>query len=90
MSSTFLGREVTVWMAAVRAVIYVAMLFGLDLDDVQFAAILVAVEAILALLTRSQVTPNVAVVEREQAGQVIAGPANDQVTEGAVVRDVDH
>lgn len=88
MTSTFLGREVTVWMAAVRAVIYVAMLFGLDLDDVQFAAILVAVEAILALLTRSQVTPNVAVVEREQSGQVIAGPANDQVDEGAVVRDV--
>lgn len=85
---TFLGREPALWVGALRACLIVAVLFGLDLTEAQSAGILLAAEAVLALVTRSQVTPNAAVVEREYDGEVIAGPANNLVRPGDIVREV--
>lgn len=44
--------------AAIRAVIYAAMAFGLQMTTEQLGALMAAVEAILALVTRALVTPN--------------------------------
>lgn len=43
--------------AAIRAVLVAAVAFGLDLDESQIVAVVVAVEAVLALVVRSKVTP---------------------------------
>lgn len=52
----FQGEPVAV-AAFVRAAILCAVLFGVDLSDGQVAGVLVAVEAGLAMFTRSKVTP---------------------------------
>lgn len=44
--------------AAVRAIIYAAMAFGTPITTEQLAALMAAVEAVLALITRAVVTPN--------------------------------
>lgn len=44
--------------AAVRAVIFAVMAFGAHITMEQLAAVMGAVEAILALVTRAVVTPN--------------------------------
>lgn len=84
-----LGREPALWVAAIRAGLYAVVLFGFPLSEVQTAGILLAAEAVLALWTRAEVTPNAAVIEREHDGKVLAGPAADQATPGDVVRDYD-
>lgn len=43
---------------AIRAIILAATSFGLNWTGEQVASLMLAVEAILALVTRSQVTPN--------------------------------
>lgn len=48
------GREPVAITAAIRAVILCAVLFGLSLSPEQIAGVMLAVEAILALVTRSQ------------------------------------
>lgn len=58
------GREPVAWMAALRAVIALVAAFGFELSGEQVAAIIVFAEAVLALITRSQVTPNRTVDER--------------------------
>lgn len=52
-----LGREPVAIVNAIRLVIVAAMAFGLQLTDAQLVTSLVALEAVLTLLTRSQVTP---------------------------------
>jgi hypothetical protein len=47
--------------AAIRALLVVAVGFGLDLSGEQVASIVVAVELVLGLFVRSQVTPTVKV-----------------------------
>lgn len=47
--------------AAVRAVLVAAVAFGLDFTGEQVAALVVAIELVLGLLVRSQVTPTVKV-----------------------------
>lgn len=85
----FLGREPVLWMELVKAILPVAVLFGLPLTAEQTAGLLLVWGAILALITRSAVTPNVAVAERvDKAGVVRAGPANDLEPNGAKVRTV--
>jgi hypothetical protein len=44
--------------AALRAVILAAVAFGLNVTAEQVATLMVAVEAVLALVTRALVTPN--------------------------------
>ena len=54
--------------AAIRAVILAAVTFGLSITTEQIAALMVAVEAVMALITRGIVTPNTLAEERVAAG----------------------
>lgn len=51
------GREPTLILAFVRAVLVAAMTFGLNLSEEQFVALYAVIEAVVALWNRSQVTP---------------------------------
>lgn len=88
---TFLGREPLLWTNAVRAVLLLLIGLGIvDLNEVQIALVLGANEALLFLITRTQTTPNISVVERTMGtgDVVVAGPANEKVPEGAVIRRI--
>lgn len=52
------GREPVAIAAAVRAVILCAVAFGLKWTPEQIAAVMLATEAVLAVVTRQSVTPN--------------------------------
>lgn len=52
------GRETVLWTTAIRGVILAVMAFGVKVTAEQLAAVMFAVEAVLALLTRQSVTPN--------------------------------
>ena len=52
-----LNREPVAIAAALRALLVVAVGFGLDLSGEQVASIVVAVELVLGLFVRSKVTP---------------------------------
>ena len=61
----FLGREPVLWAEFVRAVLLVLMGFGaIDVSQEQFGLLMLAVGTVLALITRSQVTPNINVRSR--------------------------
>lgn len=79
--------------AAATAIIALLVAFGIPLTDEQTAAILavvaVAAPLVAGLIVRRFVTPAAAVAEKVVDGQIIAGPANDRVQDGAVVRDLD-
>jgi hypothetical protein len=77
-------REPALITSAIRAGLYCAVLFGLPLSDEQTAGVLLAVEAVLALVTRAVVTPAAEVVAQKPAGTVVpvAGPALDGVPDG--------
>lgn len=53
---------------AIRAVILAAMAFGTAITPAQLASLMLAVEAVLALLTRAIVTPNQLAEARVAAG----------------------
>jgi len=52
-----LNTEPVAIAAAIRAVLVAAVAFGLDWSGDQIAALVLAVELVLGLLVRSQVTP---------------------------------
>jgi len=52
-------REPALFYGVVNAVIALAVSFGLELKPDQIGALLAVTSALLALLTRSQMTPNV-------------------------------
>jgi len=52
------NREPVAIVNAVRLVVLAAMAFGLKLTPEQLVAAMAALEAVLTLFTRSQVTPN--------------------------------
>ena len=81
-------REPALVSGLVSAVIALAVSFGLDWTAEQVGAVMAVVAAVLAVVTRQQVTPVVDVVEQLDGTEVVAGPANDMVAEGAVVREV--
>lgn len=86
---TLWGREPALILGAVSAALAVAVGFGLPVTPEQVGLIMAAVTALVALAVRTQVTPAAMTVERvTDDGQVIAGPANDQVTPGALVRRI--
>ena len=72
-----IAREPALITSAVRAALYCAVLFGLPLTDEQTAGVLLAVEAVLALITRAVVTPASEVVAQKTPDAVVpvAGPA---------------
>lgn len=53
-----LGREPVLWIALINSLIMLAIGFGLKLTTEQVTLIMAAVNAILAFVARSQVTPN--------------------------------
>ena len=79
-------REPALVAGLVQAVLALLVAFGLDVSAEQTASILAVTAALLAVVTRAQVTPVVDVVEHRDGTEVVAGPANDMVGEGAVVR----
>ena len=81
-------REPALVAGLVQAVLALLVAFGLDLTGEQTASILAVTAALLAVLTRAQVTPYVDVLEHRDGTEVVAGPANDMVGEGAVVREL--
>ena len=81
-------REPALVTGLVAAVIALGVSFGLDLSGEQTGAIMALTSAILAVVTRQQVTPYADVVEQLDGTEVVAGPANDLVVEGAVVREL--
>lgn len=80
----------TALVAAVIALI-VAFFPGILSED-QEAAIMglvaVVAPAVVAIVARRYVTPNAKVSEAVAGGTVIAGPANDMLSPGTVVRNV--
>lgn len=62
-------REPALVTSAIRATLYAAVLFGLPLSVEQSAGVLLAVEAILALVTRAVVTPSAEVVATQRPDQ---------------------
>lgn len=77
--------------AAVAAVIALIVAFGVELSEAQTTAILGVVAVIAPLvvtIARRYVTPNDAVVEREDHGMVVAGKGHDTITEGERIRAV--
>ena len=64
--STLWGREPSLIIAAIQAVVALAVAFGLDLSPEQVGGILAVSAAILGILTRSQVTPS---ASTDAAGQ---------------------
>ena len=59
-----LNREPALIAAAVRACVLAATAFGLEWTGEQVAALMLAVEAVLAVFVRQSVTPNVDVRSR--------------------------
>ena len=81
-------REPALVAGLVQAVLALLVAFGLDLTGEQTASILAVTAALLAVLTRAQVTPYADVLEHRDGTEVVAGPANDLVVEGVVVREL--
>mgnify|MGYP007099618871 CR=1 FL=1 len=52
-----LGREPALWLGLVNAAIALGIGLGLHVSQEQFALIMTFVAAVLALITRSQVSP---------------------------------
>ena len=69
-------REPALITSAIRACLYTAVLFGLPLSIEQTAGVLLAVEAVLALVTRAVVTPTAEVVVTQRPDQATPVAAN--------------
>lgn len=88
-----LKMQPTVVQAVVRAVFVFAGSVGLVVADTVQGQVMVAIAAFYALvevvttaINHAKVTPVATVVEQEKDGVVVAGPANDIMPAGAVVR----
>lgn len=79
-----IAREPALITSAVRALLYCAVLFGLALSTEQMAGVVLAVETVLAIITRATVTPSSEVVATKREGQTVpvAGPALPSVPNG--------
>lgn len=71
------GRNPVLIASFVRAVVLLFMAFGVAVTEVQFAAVMLVVEAFLALWTNTATTPNVhvAATVNPSTGATAAGPA---------------
>lgn len=68
-------NEPALIIGLVSAVIALALAFGFTLSDEQVGSIMAVVVAILAVVTRSQVTPTRAVAAEVVKGEVVTGAA---------------
>lgn len=73
---SLLGREPVTILAAVRAIIVCAVAFGLSLSPAQMAALFVAIEAVLAVITRQVVTPMAEPRDEDGAPAVLVAKAS--------------
>lgn len=71
-----LKREPALISGVVAAVIALAVAFGFDLSGEKIGAIMAVVAAVLAIVTRASVTPNVSVAALEVSGMTVAGAAS--------------
>ena len=55
--STIFGREPALFLGVAQAVLALILVFGVELTQEQVGGILAVTAAVLALITRSQVTP---------------------------------
>jgi hypothetical protein len=55
--SEILNKEPVAIAAALKTVLFVAVLFGLAINEQQLAGIAIALEVVLGLFVRSKVTP---------------------------------
>jgi predicted cation transporter len=79
-------REPALVVGLVGAVIALLLAFGLDLSVDQQGAIMAAVVAVLAVVTRQSVTPNVSVAAKvDAAGAVVTGQATPPAGDPAAV-----
>lgn len=83
----------SVIVAIGAAIVGLLVAFGVPLNDEQKSAvttaIIVAAPLLVAWIARRQVTPTNNVLEfkpRADSPRVVAGPANDQVEPGSIVR----
>jgi hypothetical protein len=65
---------------AVRAVILAVMAFGFTVSPEQLAAVMLALESVLSLLTRTLVTPNQLAEQRVAMGGSPTTPRSDDHT----------
>ena len=68
--------EPALFIGLVGAVVALVVTFGLKLSADQIGAIMTAVAALMAIVTRSQVSPASQVVALAVDGQTVAGPAH--------------
>lgn len=78
-------NEPALAIGLVSSVIALALAFGFTLSDEQVGGIMAVVVAVLALVTRSQVTPTRAVAAEVVKGQVVTGAAAPPAGEPAEV-----
>lgn len=80
-------REPALITSALRAILYCAILFGVPLTVEQSAGLLLAVEAVLAVITRQVVVPAAEVVASRKPGDAtaLAGPATGVAENGEPV-----
>jgi hypothetical protein len=83
-----LFNEPVLLAAAIRAVIYVAISFGAHITQEQLATIMVAVEGVTALITRTLVTPNQLAERRVALGGSPTTPRDDDHTSEPVTPTV--
>jgi hypothetical protein len=62
-------NEPVLLAGAIRAVLYSAMLFGLNITEQQLGGVILAVEAVSALITRTFVTSEKLINERVAEGR---------------------
>ena len=79
-------REPALVVGFVSALIALLLAFGIPLNNEQVGGIMAVVVAVLAFVTRAQVTPNVSVAAKETPqGEVVTGPAAPPAGEPAAV-----
>lgn len=82
-------NEPALLIGLVSAAISLILAFGIDLTDKQVGGIMAVVVALLALVTRSQVTPTRAVAAEVVKGEVVTGAATPPAGEPAEVVPAD-
>ena len=82
-------NEPALAIGLVSSVIALALAFGFTLSDEQVGGIMAVVVAVLALVTRSQVTPTRAVAAEVVKGEVVTGEAVPPAGEPATVVTAD-
>ena len=77
------NREPVVIAAAIRSVILAAVTFGVDLSPEQIASVMLAVEAVLALITRQSVTSSATLLNAGTSKAQVVAQAESNIASAA-------